>query len=156
MTAPLIALGAAIIAALAGYACWLHYRLWQLKRRERSRATVALFEPPVPARGMVDREKSLFLLAEALLDDKMTHTEGCLRICAVASQLTGHDSFRRNYPALFTVADETAHIPILEDWHALSGDEQKRYDRERYAIEEKHRAAVIEAAKRLRASFTRH
>ena len=152
----LIVSGTVIIIALAAYAGWLHYRLWQRDRqREANRQGVAGFDPAAIDNNRVELRKSIYLLADALLDDKMTHTEGCLRICAVASNLEDQAIFRQEYAVLFEVAEATAHIPILDDWRALDREDQKRLTRERQAIEETHGAAVEEAAKRLKDSFAR-
>ena len=157
MTPWLIVLAVIIVAALAAYAGWLHYRLWKLRRPSRNDDAVPLYEPPsVAPDRRVDLDKSLYLLAEALLDDRMTHTEGCLRICALASRREDHHRFRRDYAILFTVAEATAHIPILDDWQALGVEERRHYDAHRRAVEAEHGEAVVEAAKRLKASFTRH
>ncbi len=159
MNTLLISAGAAIIVALAAYAGWLHYRLWQRDKKPHGQSNpVATFAPGQDAPGHSDSQragfrKSIYLLADALVTDKMTHTEGCLRICAVAMYLEDSDSFRREYGVLFRVAEATAHLPILDDWQALSKEDKKRITREREEIESRYQQAVLEAAERIRRSF---
>lgn len=153
MTPVLIALAVLIVLVLAAYAGWLHYRLWLRAKQGKAAVSVGSRPPKEPDLHRVELKKSIFLLADAMLDDKMTITEGCLRICAMASHLEDRDSFALEYGVLFRVADSTAHIPILDEWKALSKEEKRRYDRERQGIEQKYNAAVVEAVERIRKEF---
>ncbi len=158
---PWIIVALLIIVALAGYAAWLHWLLWQRKGTARNTASshqagaaaVGTFDPATAAapRRTVMAEKAVYLLAEAILDDKLTHTEGCIRISSVAAGLTDYDRFRDEFSVFFQVAEATAHIPILDDWRALSLQEKKAFDQERKAIEARYSEAVVDAAQRLRA-----
>jgi hypothetical protein len=145
-------IGGLIILVLASYAGWLHFRLWKLKKTQNA-ASVESFEP---ANNRVKVEKSIYLIADAFLDEKMTPTEACLRICALSAQLTESDIFRREHGVLFRVAEATAHIPILDEWQKLDKEEQRRLDRERKNVEIKYHEAVIESATRLKADFVVH
>lgn len=145
--------GAAIVLALGGYAGWLHYQLWRRKQRQASAPQVSTFEPQQFDPRRVELRKTLFVLADALLQEKMTHTEGCLRICAMANHLENNAIFRQEYGVLFVVAEATAHFPILDDWAALSKEEKRRITKEREAIESKYRDAVIEAVERIHREF---
>ncbi|MFA5630398.1 MAG: DUF2489 domain-containing protein [Porticoccaceae bacterium] len=137
-----------IVLVLASYAAWLLYRLWKLGRATR-RVTAA---SPSQAKGVsqVGAGKGIYLIADAMLDNKMTHTEACLRIAALAGGLENVETFRREYGVLFRVAEATGHIPILDEWRALSHEEKARYDRERKDIEQKYADAVVDAAQRIK------
>lgn len=155
----LVAGAVVIIVALAGYAAYLHWLLYRQRRRARQEphpapsadSPVGIVEPG--ARSTVPLTRSLYLLADAILDDKLTHTEGCLRICAIASGLDDQARFRTEYGVLFTVAEATAHIPILDAWKALPTADKRRYDKERMAVELKYGEAVLEAARRLKEDY---
>lgn len=156
----LVAAAVAIILGLAAYAGYLHWLLHRQRqattRREAARAEgprVGVVDPGAPDQQRRSRTRGLYLLADAILDDKLTHTEGCLRICAIAAGLDEHERFRLEYGVLFRVAEATAHIPILDAWQALPGDERKRYNRERMAVEDKYAEAVVEAARRLKEQY---
>ena len=154
-------LALAIIAVLGAYAAYLH---WQLYRRNKvsmsavdsavSDGRVGIVAPTETGVQRVAIKRSMYLLADALLDDKLTHTEGCLRICAIAASLEDQALIRREYGVLFRVAEATAHIPILDAWQALSKADKQRFDRERQAIEAKYNDAVIEAAQRIKIQWT--
>lgn len=155
-----IALALLIIVVLGGYAGYLHWLLRQQKRRRTQPGSTAdsatpavhIFEPPAPQRTVV-AEKAVYLLAEALLDDKLTHTEGCIRIAAMAAGLPDYQGFQREYAVFFQVAEATAHLPILDAWRALGPQEQKSLERERLDIEERYRPAVVAAAQQLKTQW---
>ena len=146
--------GAVIIAGLAAYAIYLHWKLYRLRQKTVQSAVEVpkVYQPGNNYR--VDVEKSLYLLADAMLDNKMTHTEGCIRVCAVASTLENASQFRQEYGVLFHVAEATAHIPILDDWKALSKEDKKRFDESREKIESKYEDAIREAATRLHQAYS--
>ncbi|MAT52137.1 MAG: hypothetical protein CMK32_13245 [Porticoccaceae bacterium] len=141
----------AVVALLGGYALWLHYQLWQQRRRKTTPSEPS--DPGVREEQHLARVKSLYLLADALLEEKMTATEGCLRLCAIAAHLHDSEQFRREYGVLFRVAEATAHFPILDDWKALSPEAQRRYTRERQEIEARYMEAVVEAARRIKQHY---
>ena len=150
----------AVIVVLAAYAGYLHWQLYRQRRARKERvggtlagSPVGLVEPGDRQRLLATRTRSLYLLADAILDDKLSHTEGCLRICAIASGLEDQERFQMEYGVLFRVAEATAHIPILDAWKALPGEDKKRFDKERKAIEDKYNEAVVEAAKRIREHY---
>ena len=155
-----IALAVIVVLLLAGYAGWLHYKLWQQTADRKAAADST--QPrqgadgsgtPLSGRASVEISKSIYLIADAMLDDKMTHTEACLRICALSNHLPAREIFRREYGVLFTVAEATAHFPILDEWKSLDKDQQKAFTRERQSIEKKYADAVVEAATRVKAEF---
>ncbi|GIX30554.1 MAG: hypothetical protein KatS3mg124_1026 [Porticoccaceae bacterium] len=131
------------------------FRQW-LRRCFGIGGVVGAEAPAAAGRGeLVEPRKALYLLAEALLAERMTLTEGCLRICAVAGQLPDAERFRAQYEAFYLVAAATAHLPILDAWRALPPAEQRRLTRERLAVEARHREAVEAAARRLRDALRR-
>lgn len=154
-----LTLGGIIVVVLAAYAGWLHYRLWKQKTesnvtRPRSGEEANLSEKPLASHSSVDVSKSIYLIADAMLDNKMTHTEACLRICALSNHLPTKDTFLREYGVLFTVAEATAHFPILDEWQALDREQKKSFTQERQNIETKYADAVVEAVTRVKLEFT--
>jgi Protein of unknown function (DUF2489) len=143
-------LAVVVVLSLTGYAGWLHYRLWK-QRRVRIVKPVDVAEH---APNRVDVTKSLYLIADAFLDDKMTATEACMRICGLANHIADANHFRREYGVLFRVAEATAHIPILEDWQRLPKEQKYLFNKERRAIELKYQEAVRESVGRVRTQFS--
>ena len=76
-----------------------------------------------------------------------------MRISAVASQLGDMQSFRREFGVIARVAEETAHIPILQAWKDLSLAEKRKFDREREQIEHRYYDAVLSTLTRLKQNF---
>lgn len=155
----LVAGAVAVVAALAAYAGYLHWRLYRLRkqvdvpRQFPEGARVGVVEPGAPAAQRLSLKRSIHLLADAILEDKLTQTEGCLRICAIAASLDEQADFRVEYGVLFRVAEATAHIPILDAWQALPAADKQRLDRERRAVEAKYSEAVIDAARRIKEHY---
>lgn len=149
-----ILLAVIIIVALAAYAGWLHYKLWKHSNRRQTEPTTKEKEALNSLnKTSVDVSKSIYLIADAMLNDKMTHTEACLRICALSNHLPSRDTFSREYGVLFAVAEATAHFPILDQWKSLDKNQQKAFTRERQQIEKKYADGVIDAIKRVRVEF---
>lgn len=142
-----------VVLALVAYALYLGLRLHRQGRERAASPQVVQAFDPAADRYRLSEGKAIGMLACALLDDKMTYTEGCLRICALAPRLPEAEQFRIEYGVLFRVAEATAHIPILTEWKALEREQQNRFNRERQAIEEKYREAILEAAQRLRKAY---
>lgn len=155
MNTYLIIAGALVILSLAAYAGYLHWLL----RRQRSTARASAGDVHTVDPGGSDNDhvvasgKGIYLVAEAILDDKLTHTEGCLRICAMAGSLQDHEGFRDHYQVFYRVAEATAHIPILDDWHALDADTRRRLDKERRAVEAEYADEIIRAARQLKERY---
>jgi len=60
------------------------------------------------------------------------------------------DDERKEYSALFQLAEATAHIPILEAWKKLSKIKKKKFEKERADIETVYKEFVINAAEQLK------
>lgn len=142
----LLILGAFIIVALAGYAIYLQKQLHQRKRAREEQANQLAADLE---KRREHYRKSIQVLAAALEADQVTLTEGAIRISMLASQLDLEETERDRYQVFFQLTQATSHIPILEDWKALSTRDKLRFDREREEIEEKYREFVVDAARQL-------
>jgi hypothetical protein len=99
--------------------------------------------------------KSVQVLAQGLIDDQLTLTEGAIRISVLLDNLKIDDEVRNDYSAIFKLAEATAHIPILDAWGKLSKNEKKQFDKARLGIEDQYKDFVVDAARRLKGkSFT--
>ena len=95
---------------------------------------------------------SIRILARGLVSDQLTLTEGCIRISALLDSLGVSDEQKQDYRAIFQLANETAHIPILAQWKKLSKQEQINFDIERVTLEQKYADFVKDNALRLQES----
>lgn len=92
---------------------------------------------------------SIRIIASAVLhDEKMTMTEGCIRIKVMLDNLAPHLHQHERFAVIERIYQATEHIPFLEDWKALSRDEKRDYQKEMSRLEQEHgeqvRAAMTE------------
>lgn len=157
-----IAAAATVLIILAAYAIYLYLQLRAQKVRQHE------LEREYQKRRLSELEqaqKSIVILARALLGKDLNLTEACIRIAYLMNQVRetldsnteevfssaddladlatrGNRTFHDIYPehvstVFFQVAEASAHIPILEAWGKLSHLQQLAYDRERAEIEAK-------------------
>ena len=128
---------ALILAGLAAYAL----TLWREVHRRRVSQQDEL------RRAHDNCLENLELVASALLQEQVDITEGAWR-CKVLleildSRLLERDSFR----PFGEVHARTRHLHTHEARQALSPKQRFQEDKERFAVEEEHRHAVLEAAR---------
>lgn len=139
--------GLAIIATLAFVAL---RTLQQLKAHQHQRDANRRELAEYLAAQREHRLRSITLLARAVLEDeRLTLTEGCLRISALMNSLSLLPLLKSDYLAIHQLAQATRHIPIREQWKALSATEQQRYDSERLTLEKKFIEPVRQACQDL-------
>lgn len=93
--------------------------------------------------------KSIQVLAQGIVEDQLTKTEGAIRISVLMEFLAVEDAAKEEFSAFFQLAEATAHIPILEKWKELPTKEKLRYDSEREELEGKFGDFIVDAAKRI-------
>ncbi len=93
---------------------------------------------------------SIQVLAQGLIDDQLSLTEGAIRISVLMDNLKINDRHREEFSVFFQLAEATAHIPILGAWKKLPKKEKARFEKERMATEEKYKEFVVDAAKRIK------
>lgn len=145
----LLIVAVAVILALAGYAGWLNWQLYQRRKLGEQRlAELAT----LMGEERQKRVSSIRILAQGILDDQLSATEAAIRITALLDKLGEGSNGRQQHASLYKLADETLHIPRLEDWQALTRKEQRRYEKERLQAEAKYRD-FIEASARILVTF---
>lgn len=82
-------------------------------------------------------------------DEKMTLTEGCIRLSALVESLSPSLLQQPELIVLLQVQQKTQHIPFLEKWRSLDRKEQRKYQREMMRIEAEHGEKIISAVKYL-------
>lgn len=117
----------------------------QLQQRRAAQAAEAAYQQQAREHRqyLVD---SIRLVAQAVLnDDKMTCTEGCIRLKVLLDNLAPHLHQHEDFAVIERIYAATRHIPYLQEWKALSRQEQARYQFEMVQLEAQH-AAEIERA----------
>jgi hypothetical protein len=93
---------------------------------------------------------SVQVLAQGLVDDQLSLTEGAIRISVLLDNLKINEAARSDYSAIFQLAEATSHIPILDAWGRLSKKEKKQFEKVRSDIEDQYKDFVVDAARRLK------
>ncbi len=133
-----------VLASVAGY-----YLLQVRAMQKRQAQQLAQLQ----AEGEAQRQRvnrSIQIIAQGLLDDQLTLTEGAIRIKVLLDGLSVEDEVQARYAAFYQLAKATDHIPILEAWKALSTRQKLAFDREREQLESDHREFIIDAAQRIK------
>lgn len=136
LTYTLIAIGLVAIVLLST----LIYRQLKTARelREQQEQQAREYEQQAQEqrRYLID---SIRIIASAVLhDEKMTMTEGCIRVKVMLDNLAPHLHQHENFAVIERVYRATEHIPFLEDWKALSRTEKREYQKEMAQLEKEH------------------
>lgn len=95
-------------------------------------------------------QDSIRLVASAILhDEKMTLTEGCIRLKVLLENFRPQLLLQEAYAVITEVHDKTSHIPIKEEWQALPKKLKRSYEQEMRALEAEHQQAVETIAREL-------
>ncbi len=142
----LAAVGVLIIVVLAVIAIRLTSQVRALEARQAKQAK--------ERQALRQRtHNSIRILAQGMLNDQLTLTEGCIRISALLDSLDINASGQDEYRVIYQLAEETSHIPKLDAWKQLSKQQKINYDIERVKTEQKYSDFVKDAAKKLQAAF---
>ncbi len=147
LTYTLIGIGLAAIVLLS-----LQIRR-QLRRQRQARQTQQAREQQLRQQAQEHRRylvDSVRLIAAAVLnDEKMTLTEGCLRLKVLLDNLAPHLLQHQDFVVIERVYEATRHIPFLAEWKALSKVEQARYQLQMVQVEAEHVEAAEHAMRAL-------
>jgi hypothetical protein len=94
--------------------------------------------------------RSVQVLAQGLVAEQLSLTEGAIRISVLLDNLKIDDDERNDYSALFQLAEATSHIPILDAWNRLSKKEKNKFEKIRASLEAQYKDFVVDAARRLK------
>jgi len=124
--------GGLLLIALSIYAGYLGYKLRQ-QRLEAEQAKQQLAEEMVAKES--DARQSVQIIARALVQKDLSETEAAMRIAWLSQQIKLSEDEAQHVSVFQQLAVATSHIPILDDWAALSKSEKRRLDAERESIE---------------------
>lgn len=147
LTYSLIALGLLAIIILSAVIQRQLCRARALKAEQVERETAAV--AALEERHQYLQE-SIQLVAGAILhDEKMTLTEGCIRLKVLLENYRPQLLQQEAYAVISEVHDKTSHIPIKDEWQALPKKLKRSYEQEMRALETEHQAAVEVIAREL-------
>ncbi|GMG88152.1 DUF2489 domain-containing protein [Biformimicrobium ophioploci] len=133
-----------VLSAVAGYYLWKLHKL----RRLQAVKLKAIEEAAEAQRERVNN--SIQILAAAILSEEVGLTEGAIRISTLMASLQVTEAEKSEFVAMFTLAEKTGHIPILEEWKKLKTRKKLEYLKEMDALEAEYGDFVRDAAERLR------
>lgn len=147
LTYTLIAVGLVIIIAL------LLLIQRQIKQARKGAAALELKRQQHAEEAQKQRNyliESARLIANAILtDDKITLTEGCIRLKVMLDNLNPQLHQHSEYSVFEEVYNRTAHIPILGDWRALERKHQRAFEKEMREVEAELAERINRAARAL-------
>ncbi len=141
-----LVIGAVIVIALSGVAVWYLLELRRMRRRQAEQMEIMRAERDQQRQRL---NNSIQVLAQGLLEEQLSMTEGAIRIRVLLDSLNISDDQRESYRAFYLLASATDHIPILEQWKVLSTKKKLEFTRQREQLESDHREFVMDAAKRI-------
>lgn len=135
----LIIAGGLLLTGLASYAAYLGYRLYQ-QRAAKEQANTQLARELEAKEA--DARQSVRIIARALVQKDLTETEAAMRIAWLSQQIKLSDTEAQQVSVFQQLAQATSHLPILDDWKALSKSDKRRLNRERESIESNYREFI--------------
>ncbi|MCH9692671.1 MAG: DUF2489 domain-containing protein [Gammaproteobacteria bacterium] len=142
----LLVAACAIILLLAGIAVFYCVKLFRVQKRQ----SIELASQQAAALEQRQRiNTSIQILAKALLDNSVSLTEAAIRIRALLDALQVEQSVREEFAVLYSLANKTSHIPILQDWKQLPRKEKLRFEQEMLQLEAQYRDFAVDAAKKI-------
>lgn len=137
----------AIVLALAGYAGWLHWKLYQ--HRQRMTEQTAEYERQKLAHQDYLIE-SIRIIAANMVDEDLNLSEGAIRLKFLLDGLGLPEEEREKFRALDELYEQVREFDTHDARKALAAKERLRQDRSREAHERDHRSRVLEVASTLR------
>ncbi len=143
----LIATGLVLIASLSTY-------IWKQLRFQRAHQ-LRLDDIEQQAREKTQQRRdylieSIRLISHAMEhDEKLTLTEGAIRLKVLVEHLAPHLLTQEPYAILVLMFEQTQHIPLKEQFKALDRKAQRKYLAEMHKLEQQHQVALLDTARQL-------
>ncbi|MFY0664069.1 MAG: DUF2489 domain-containing protein [Natronospirillum sp.] len=139
-----VSLGVVIVLALAVYAGWLHYRLYQ--HRQKQALHDAEFERQKQAHEAFLQD-SIQIIAKNLVHEDLNPSEGAIRIKHLMDGLELDVQEREQFSVFDTLYEAVKDMATHDARKALSPTERKRQDYEREQHEQKHKVDLLASAR---------
>jgi len=133
----LVVLAVLIIIGLASYAAWL-FRKIRIRDKDRELAVEKLVKQKKESETYA--RDSIIVLLRGLQQDQVSLTEVAIRITGLCQVLPAEEV--EKFRLFAELANKTSHIPIKEDWKALSRAKKRVFDKERETLEAEYMPKV--------------
>lgn len=135
-----------IVVPLAIYASSL---MWQLHKHNKQSQQLEVSHQALVEKNAIEAEKSILILLLALQKQQLSPTEAAMRVSHFSLMLKWPEDDMLLYNAFHQLAQDTSHIPILEQWQALPDQQQRAFDQQRIELELMHKANINSASQQL-------
>jgi len=134
-----------VICTVAGWYIKHHYQLLQqAKRKEQQEQKKAEQRYSEQRAYLIE---SIQVIAKAVgNDEKLSYTEACMRLNALLEALSPQLLLTPEVMVIREVYKQTEHIPIKEQWKALSKQQRWAFKKEMAKVEQEHGEQVLAAA----------
>ncbi len=129
---------------------YIIYRQLQTKKQLKQARDQALLEAQEKAQAQRDYLlESVRVISLAMRDDQCELAEGCIRLKVLLDHLAPFLHEHQDFCIINTMYEATKHMPILDEWKKLKLRRRVELTREREALEDEHREAIVAAVGKL-------
>lgn len=90
--------------------------------------------------------ESIQIISKGVLEEQCGVTEGCIRLKVLIENIAPHLLQHAELKVIQLMFDKTSHIPMLDDWKALSSLEKDKFLAEMSEVETLYKSDVQSAA----------
>ncbi|MGH1461020.1 MAG: DUF2489 domain-containing protein [Neptuniibacter sp.] len=136
------------VCMVAVFYIWRHYNVIKdVRRQQKSQIEKAQKRYDEKRAYLIE---SIHVISRAVgSDEKLTHTEACIRLTALLESLAPHLLQHADFAVIYEVYKRTEHIPIKQEWKKLTKQKQWTYQKEMARVESEFSDEVEQAAQRL-------
>ncbi|MCR8924424.1 DUF2489 domain-containing protein [Dasania sp. GY-MA-18] len=132
-------LAVAIVIVLAGYAVYT----WRLASKQQQAQADELRATEQHRNEAADTARlNIMTMLRVLEQGQVSSTEAAIRIMSYRQALPVAEQQQAFFKPFDQLALATAHIPILDEWKALSSTQQQAFDEQRTALEQQYQADI--------------
>lgn len=132
-----------ILAGIAGYYLNKVRKLNQAQKEQAEKNKQALEDH---RNALI---KDIQFIANSMVQKQCEITEGCMRITYLINKVDDSEALRQSFPHVHNHTQATAHMPIKEDYKALTRKEQFKLDNERHTLESKSAENILREVKKI-------
>lgn len=131
-----------ITLALASYAAFLFFKLYQQKKALQQLETAQAEKHDAQMKSVIE---SITSIAKAMQQEQCPTIEGCIRLKVLIDQLRLEEHLKDNFTVFYTVYDKTAHIPTHQGWKDLKTKEKMVHTKLMMEIESEYESDIKQA-----------
>jgi hypothetical protein len=133
-------LAVGLVLALTAWAAYLVFALARQRRRGDASKRAASRD---------QARSSIAVLARGALDDQIDLTEAAIRIATLLDYLDIEPEARERFAPIYALSEDTAYIPRLQQWQALTALQRREYRRQKQQLEQRHIEALRSSLEQL-------